>query len=589
MARFLAFLGILLWSPRKALAAAWWYITRRRVRSRIRLREAANNTPFAYAIWARLVEAELETKSCGPIEERLSRLRCAPRFTIALCADPAKIASRRSIASVLAQPYDRWELILVVPTGSSAAAFGDDALIRLVEGSERNAASRLNAAIAAASGDYIVPLDANIELAPNALLHLAEAIDGMDKAEIVFGDSDALGKFGRADPWFKPEWNAEMFLAQDYLSDACAIATDLARRCGPLDAEFADCASYALLLGAVRHVAEPPRHVPHILAHSAVGRHQAGPTARAAAVRAHLSAAGAHIGTGPFGTVRVSWPLPDPLPLVSIIIPTRDKRELLETCIESLTRLTRYPAYELIVVDNGSSEPATLAYLDALSHRPDARVVRYPGVYNFSAINNFAVGSTRGEHLCLLNNDTEVIDGSWLDELMRYAVRPEVGAVGPRLLYPDRSIQHAGVVIGMGEAAGHAHRHLPDGEEGYFAQAYVSRYVSAVTAACLVVAKAKFEAVGGLDADGLAIAFNDVDLCLKLQAAGWRNVYVPHAPLIHHESKSRGNDISPEHIERYMAELGVLQQRWGTKTYRDPLHHPRLDRYSETYLFRFQV
>jgi GT2 family glycosyltransferase len=218
-----------------------------------------------------------------------------------------------------------------------------------------------------------------------------------------------------------------------------------------------------------------------------------------------------------------------------------------------------------------------------VSH-PKVRLLPYPGTYNFSAINNAAARNARGSYLCLLNNDTEVVSGEWLTELMRYAVRPDIGAAGAKLLYEDGTIQHAGVVVGIGEAAGHAHRFLPAHEPGYFRQPHVAQYVSAVTAACLVVEKAKFEAVGGLDEAELAVAFNDVDFCLKLEKAGWRNVYVPHAVLVHHESKSRGKDISAANIDRYRRELNVLQQRWGTKTYDDPLHNPNLDRYSETFV-----
>ena len=213
-------------------------------------------------------------------------------------------------------------------------------------------------------------------------------------------------------------------------------------------------------------------------------------------------------------------------------------------------------------------------------------MLRYREPFNYSAINNFAARHARGSYLCLLNNDTEVVEPSWLTELMRYAVRSDVGAVGAKLLYEDGSIQHAGVVVGIGDAAGHPHRFLPAGRPGYFRMAHVPQFISAVTGACLVVEKSKFEAVGGLDEEKLAVAYNDVDLCLKLEAAGWRNVYVPHAVLLHHESKSRGNDMAPAQFGRYSRELTVLQERWKTKTYEDPLHNPNLDRYSETYVLR---
>jgi GT2 family glycosyltransferase len=213
-------------------------------------------------------------------------------------------------------------------------------------------------------------------------------------------------------------------------------------------------------------------------------------------------------------------------------------------------------------------------------------VIAYRRPYNYSAVNNFAVQHSAGQFICLLNNDTEIVEEEWLCEMMRYASKPEIGAVGAKLLYDDGSIQHAGVVIGLGTAAGHAHRFLPDGEPGYFNMAHLPHYVSAVTAACLVVSKSKFLEVGGLDEETFAIAFNDVDLCLKLQASGWKNVYVPYAVLIHHESKSRGSDLSAKNIERYSRELSSLQERWGTKGYQDPLHNPNLDKSSETYVLR---
>jgi GT2 family glycosyltransferase len=281
--------------------------------------------------------------------------------------------------------------------------------------------------------------------------------------------------------------------------------------------------------------------------------------------------------------VRVSWPLPDLPPSVTIIVPTRDRVDLLDACIRSLLRETRYPHYDVLIVDNGSTEPDTHDWFMTISADPRVSVLGYDHPYNYSAINNFAAAHARGEYLCLLNNDTEIVDGAWLDELMRYAIRPGVGAVGAKLLYDDGSIQHAGVVMGLGNAAGHSHRALPNEQAGYFAQAHCAHYASAVTAACLVVERAKFEAVGGLDEVDLQIAYNDVDFCLKLERKGWRNVYAPQAVLIHYESKSRGQDMAPQHIERYKRELAILQERWDTHVVTDPMHHPRLDRSSETY------
>ena len=293
---------------------------------------------------------------------------------------------------------------------------------------------------------------------------------------------------------------------------------------------------------------------------------------------------GGSVAPGPFDTVKVTWPLPAELPLVSMIVPTRDRLELLRPCIDSVLATTSYSPYEVLVVDNRSGARATHEYLRTIARHPAVRVLSYDHPYNFSAINNFAAGQASGAYLCLLNNDTEVIDERWLTEMMRFAVRDEIGAVGAKLLYGSGAIQHAGVVVGMGDAAGHAHRFSRSDDPGYFRLPHVAHFVTAVTAACMVVAKPKFDDVGGLDEEHLPVAYNDVDFCLKLQRAGYRNVYVPHAVLLHHESMSRGDDKAKEHIERYSRELTTLQQRWGTKTYQDPLLNPNLDRYSETFI-----
>lgn len=286
---------------------------------------------------------------------------------------------------------------------------------------------------------------------------------------------------------------------------------------------------------------------------------------------------------GLFDTVHVQWPLPQPLPLISIIVPTRDRAELLRTCIGSVDAHTDYRPFEWIVVDNESAEPETLDFLAELSLRSDVRVIRSAGAFNFSRLNNIGVAAAAGQYVLLLNNDTEAFSPQWLGEMMRYAARDDVGAVGAQLLYADGSLQHAGVVIGMGEAAGHAHRFLPAGDPGYFRLPHAAQEVSAVTAACLLVRKERYLAVGGLDEEKFAVAYNDVDFCLRLKEAGWRNIYTPHAKLYHHESKSRGSDFSVANRERYMRELKHLQTRWGTRTFLDPLHSPHLDRYSETF------
>jgi GT2 family glycosyltransferase len=275
------------------------------------------------------------------------------------------------------------------------------------------------------------------------------------------------------------------------------------------------------------------------------------------------------------GTWRVRWPLPAPAPLVSIIVPTRDAASVVGRCIESLLARTTYPNFELLIVDNGSREPDAVVLLADLASSGRARVLRYDRPFNFSAINNFAVRQARGDVLLLLNNDTEVVGGEWLSELVSHAVRPGIGAVGARLLYPDGRVQHAGVITGLQGVAGHAFKGLARQAPGYFSLPHLLREVSAVTGACLAVRKAAYEQVGGLDERELQVAFNDIDFCLKLQRAGYSNLYTPWAELFHHESYSRGSDQEGKALRRFSREIDVMRQRWPDLA-NDAAYNPNL-------------
>jgi GT2 family glycosyltransferase len=560
------FLRVLPWRPAAALAAAWYQITRRRVRARNRLRVAGSSLPFAYDIWMRNIERQ-EAVARG------AALACdaeeiATRFTIIVdnrrANPPALDCSLESIREQSAGLCT--EIMIYGATGDECAS--------------------LEQALRASAGEFIIVLRAGCRLARNALFLLSQAISAAGDAALFFGDEDRVDAQGlRWSPWFKPAWNRELYLAMDYVSGACAIRTGAARRA--VDAFGPDEVSVPAL---ILHIADAGAHIvhlPHVLVHREAAP-EASSLDHAKAVATVVAGGGGRTCCGPYETVRVSWPLPaENRPLVSIIIPTRDKVELLRTCVETLLDRTKYAPIEVIIVDNGSEQAATKRFLRAIVADPRVRVLAAPGPYNYSALNNEAAASARGEFLCLLNNDTEIIDGDWLDEMMRYAVRTEVGAVGAKLLYADRSIQHAGVVVGIGDAAGHAHRYLPEGDAGYFRLPHATHYVTAVTGACLLVDRTKFDSVGGLDAQCFAVAYNDVDLCMKLEQAGWRNVYVPHAVLIHHESKSRGKDHAPDQIDRYRGELRRFQKRWNVAGYRDPLLNPNLDRSNETFVIRF--
>ena len=538
--------------PLPAIGALYWRITRRKVRASNLLRLASADLPFVYAAWIRSNEKRQDISDLHAT--LLETSEWLPSFCVVLHS-PVSYSSEqfiRSRTSVERQIYSNWTI------ASAVAGFGP---------------------AIDTDADFIVPLRVGDKLSPAALFRFAETAQEVSTALILYGDEDRLDERGRrTNPWFKPRWNEEMFLALDYLSNSAAVRTRLAREIWSIK-EPQDVS--ALMLSAGLAAADSIVHVPHVLCHvdSTAVRH----SDRVSIVAEQLEPLGGTCSEGPFDTVKVEWPLPEELPLISIIIATKDKLELLRPCVEGILDRTDYGRFELLIVDNGSVEASTRSYLAKLGTVPDVRVLAFPHPFNFSAINNFAARESRGSFLCLLNNDTEVIEPSWLTELMRYAVRRDVGATGAKLLYPDSTIQHAGIVVGIGGAAGHAHRHLPATDAGYFRMAHVPQFVSAVTGACLVIEKAKFDAVGGLEED-FAVAFNDVDFCLKIQSAGWRNVYVPHAVLLHHESKSRGKDELPQNVRRFRREFDILQQRWGTNAYVDPVHNPNLDRGSERFV-----
>ena len=388
-------------------------------------------------------------------------------------------------------------------------------------------------------------------LAPGALDAYVQAAAEADTM-VIFADDDLIQADGRrTSPHFKPDWNPDLFQHHDFITGSATVRIDRT-----MLSSLPDEGWERVLIGRVLKDSPPPLHLRQILHHR---RTRPSPVIPAKPVE----------------------PIAGPAPTVSIIVPTRNQIDLLRCCVEGV-KTVDYPSFDVTIVDNDSNEPATLDYLATLEGEGMA-VLRHPGAFNFSAMNNQAVESVRGDILCFLNNDVEMLDPDWLGLMVRQAMRPEIGAVGARLLYPDRSIQHAGVFLGIGGGAGHGHRFLRDGETGYFDRARLPQLVSAVTAACLVVDRRKFIAVGGFDEEQFPVAFNDVDLCLKLNQRGWQSFYEPRATLIHHESKSRGSDRHKDNRLRFGGELAALKRKWGTDRSPDPFHHPNLSPFTEQF------
>jgi GT2 family glycosyltransferase len=536
-----------------------------------------------YREWVKRHDAPLQDHARARMAAQAASWAGAPSFALWLKVGADVDAAprlARTIASVRAQAYPHWTLWLCGAGVPSSRWDASDAHIRIA-----SAPTELEA------GDpgWFGRLDAGDRLAHDALFRLAEAIQRDPAARLVYSDEDRIGDDGqRSAPFFKPDWNPDLLLSQNYLDRLTVVESTWARACGGLPASADPVAEYDFVLRCTERL-QPAQivHVPKVLyhrrvepaadAHATDGRFLAPPGGEEA-LRRHFERIGREAAVTREGIgYRVRYPLPAAPPLVSLIIPTRNGLRLVRQCIESILQKTRYPSFEIILVDNGSDDPAALAYFQEVAEHSGVRVLRDSSPFNYSALNNQAAAIARGSVLGLINNDIEVISPDWLDEMVGIALQPGVGAVGARLWYPDRTLQHGGVVLGYrGGVADHAHRRLAEGDPGYFGRAALTQTFSVVTAACLVVRKALYDEVGGLDAAHLKVAYNDVDFCLRLREIGCRNVWTPHAELFHHESATRPSDLSPQQIERFLGEENYMKQRWGELLFNDPAYNPNL-------------
>ncbi len=500
---------------------------------------------------------------------------------------------RAALAAAQVQIHPRWELLLSCRADAPAGL--DDLVAKAAAADPRMRAlgrfpdrpSAWSAAIDAARGSHLCLLEDGTELRDETLLICAEEIAANPMIDVLYADHDRKSADGaRCDPFFKGEFDPELLWSVDYLSPFALVRTQRARELG-LRAAFAPAEKFDLLLRAAGR--ESARRIPHVLAHlgdqSYALEETGGDEARIRALQAHFSAAlpGASVAPGPVPhTRRIQIALATERPLISVLVPTRDGVAVLRRCIDGLLTRTDWRPLELIVIDNGSRDQETLRFLDELPARAravnpgvSARVLRDDRPFNFSALNNRAAREASGLLLALLNDDLEILDPSWLSEMAGHALRPEIGAVGARLLYPDGRVQHAGVATGVLGLAGHLLRGRARDDFGPHGWAQVLRGSSVVTAACMVLRRELFLDAGGFDERELPVAFNDVDLCLRLSRRGLRNLYVPTAELIHHESWSRGADLSVEKAERFAREMQTMLLRWP-RLANDPLYSPNL-------------
>lgn len=475
-------------------------------------------------------------------------------------------------------------------SGMDAAELTCQVIFAAAQAPPGNMADIMAMACREASAEHVVFLHAADRLAEIAPHRLQAALAALPEADLIYGDEDQIDRDGqRFAPWFKPDFGEDLFLSQNGFGRAVLFRKSALQRIEAPDATDLDTAIYHMALRVIMASGRDPLHCPGILLHVG-GDPAATPKARVlylkdparrVAVEEFVarrpSLANVRIeGPDAFGFLRLRHPIPTPPPLVSIVIPTRDRQDLLEQCIRSLDETTRYRNFEIIVVDNDSKEPQTKAYFATLAERKNVRVVSAPGPFNYSRLINLGAAEARGELLMALNNDIEAIVPDWLDELVGQASRPEVGLVGCLLLYPDRSVQHAGVIIGLGGVAGHIFAKTKPRDPGYAARVVVAQDMSAVTGACHLMRRDLFNRLGGLDAAHLAVAYNDIDLCLRVREAGQRVIYTPFAPLLHRHSASRGSDVRPERLASFNWERDYMRTRWASQIWDDPFFNPNL-------------
>ncbi|MCY7315802.1 MAG: glycosyltransferase family 2 protein [Rubrivivax sp.] len=544
-----------------------------------------------YGDWCTRFDA-LDEATRAALQQRLAALLAqgdAP--TIGLLLEPMKSAIADHAAllqSLQVQLYPHWQLSVAVREGDvDSAAFwksqaATDSRLQIVPVATR--AARLNST----QQPWLAFTDTSERWREHALLLLAEAAVHHPGCVLVYGDEDRLDDAGqRSEPRFKCDWNPDLLLSHDCIGRPALGRTASLQAAAPLDDEAPGPWRHALALrGTGGRTAEHIVHVPHVLLHRTASAAAQEETASVAAVQAHLARTGERGTAEPqpgFDGVRVRFALQEPPPPVTLLIPTRNGLALLRQCIDSILQRSTYPNYDIVVIDNGSDDPACLAYLQQLQRDSRICVRRDDSPFNFAALNNAAAAKARGEYLALVNNDIEVITPGWLEEMVTLAARPGVGAVGARLWYSDGTLQHGGVITGIGGGAGHAHKRLTRGEPGLMGRAQRLQTLSAVTAACLVLRRSAYEQVQGMDAEHFAVACNDIDLCLRLRAAGLRNVWTPFAELYHHESVSRGRDHAPEKKQRFLRELGAMQTRWGASLDHDPAYNPNLTLANENF------
>lgn len=544
----------------------------------IRLHERFEPEEVPYGPWYRAyipTEETLET-------QRKQKFDYSPLISIAVPAYQTPVEFlRQMIESLIVQTYSNWELCIVNASPDNeemqkvlAEYSAGDSRVRFCNLKENlGIAENTNRAFAMTKGEFVGLLDHDDLLAPNALYEIVKILQDHPQADALYTDEDKVTTEldEHFQPHLKPDFNLDLLRSNNYICHFFVVRKSIVEKAGGFRKEFDGAQDYDFIFRCTENAGEV-LHVPEILYHWRT--HKASTADNPAskmyafeagkrAIEAHLERTGTKgevSHTQDLGFYRVKYPVQGK-PLVSVIIPNKDEKETLQTCLEMLEKNTGYQNFEIIIVENNSTTDEIFRYYKELSGNRKIHLLRWGKEFNYSAINNFAVAHAKGEYLLFLNNDVKSINSDWLEEMLGVCQRPEVGGVGAKLIYPDNTIQHAGCVIGMGGIAGHMFVDMPADGTGYLHKASLLQDMSAVTAACLLMKKEVFEQAGGFTEE-LAVAFNDVDLCLKVRKNGYLIVYDPYVKLYHMESKTRGAEDSKEKVRRFQTEIEYMRCHW---------------------------
>ncbi|MDO4267735.1 MAG: glycosyltransferase family 2 protein [Eubacteriales bacterium] len=552
---------------------------------------------YDYGEWYNLTKPSGEELAA----QRRTKFPCEPLFSIVIPAykTPEKYL-REMLDSILAQTYQNWEVCLVNGSPEGEGKLVDrvmkqytaqDARFRYQDlGRNLGISGNTNAAIQMAKGDYVILADHDDTLPEHALYEVAAAVNSHPECDVIYSDEDKLDMDGGAlfDPHFKPDFNPDLLTSVNYICHLFVVKRELLEQTGGFRHQYDGAQDYDFIFRCTEK-AKGIYHIPKVLYHWRCHQQStaSNPESKLYAFEAGSRAIMAHyercgipaekVEKGvDFGIYHTFFKIQGN-PLVSVVIPNKDHRQDLDLCIRSIMERASYRNLEFVVIENNSQDPETFSYYERLQKEfSNVRVVRWEREFNYSAINNFGAGFAKGEYLLFLNNDTEIISPRLFEEMLGFCQRPDVGIVGARLLYQDDTIQHAGVVVGFGGIAGHTFIGLHQAENSYFHRAMCAQDYSAVTAACMMTKASVFRDAGGFTEE-LAVAFNDIDYCMKVRALGKLVVYAPYALMYHYESKSRGLEDTPEKVARFNREVAIFARRWPDILKNgDPYYNPNL-------------